>query len=69
MNSRTPLLILLTTALFIGYPALTQEKPEFTFDLKPLGAAPDLFANQGDSKYQMRGAISVFSYPLARGKE
>jgi hypothetical protein len=42
--------------------ALAQQKPQpqLTVDLKPLGAAPDLFADQGDSKYQQRGVINVF---------
>jgi hypothetical protein len=42
--------------------AVAQEKPQpqITVDLKPLGAAPDLFADQSDSKYQQRGTIQVF---------
>jgi len=39
-----------------------QEKPQpqVAIDLKPLGAAPDLFADQSDSKTQQRGVINVF---------
>ncbi len=42
--------------------ALAQQKPQpqLTIDLKPLGAAPDLFADQSDSKYGLRGLINVF---------
>ncbi len=41
--------------------ALGQEKPqpEFTVDLKPLGAAPDLFTDQSDSATQQRGVINA----------
>jgi hypothetical protein len=34
--------------------------PQLAIDLKPLGAAPDLFADQSGSKYQQRGLVSVF---------
>jgi hypothetical protein len=42
--------------------ALAQEKPQpqFTVDLKPLGAAPDLFTDQSDSATQQRGVINTF---------
>lgn len=35
-------------------------QPQVTVDLKPLGAASDLFSDQSDSKYQQRGTIQVF---------
>jgi hypothetical protein len=42
--------------------ALAQEKPQpqFTVDLKPLGAAPDLFTDQSDTATQQRGVINTF---------
>jgi hypothetical protein len=54
--------VLAVTTILVAVSALSQEKsqPQVTVDLKPLGAAPDLFADQSDSKYQQRGAIQVF---------
>ena len=55
-----------TLGLFLISSLAAQEKPEskpqpeFTVDLKPFGAAPDLFTDQSDSKYQQRGVVSVF---------
>jgi hypothetical protein len=48
--------------------AFAQEhtQPQVTVDLKSLGAASDLFADQGDSKYQQRGVIKVFWLDDAR---
>lgn len=45
-----------------GASAHPQEKlrPTVTVDLKLLGAAPDLFTDQSDSKYQQRGVIDLF---------
>src|SRR5271165_4932221 len=60
MDLRTPARIVFTTALLMSVPAYAQVKPQLSVDLKSLGAAPDLFADQGDSKYQMRGVINVF---------
>jgi hypothetical protein len=62
MNFRLSARIAVTTAFLATVPALAQQKtqPQATVDLKPLGAAPDLFADSGDSKYQMRGVINVF---------
>ena len=37
-----------------------QQKPTVTIDLKPLGAAADLFADPNDSRYQQRGIINLF---------
>jgi hypothetical protein len=41
---------------------IAQQKPQpvVSVDLKPLGAAADLFADSSDSKYQQRGVISLF---------
>ena len=50
-------------AVFLAIlPAVAQQKPQpqVAIDLKPLGVAPDLFADRGDSKYQQRGVINVF---------
>jgi hypothetical protein len=62
MNLRTSARIAIAAVHFAILPAFAQQKsqPQVTIDLKPLGAAPDLFADQGDSKYQMRGVINVF---------
>jgi hypothetical protein len=56
--------MVLTAALgsiFLGA-AGAQEKnqPTATVDLKPLGAATDLFATPSDSKYEQRGMINLF---------
>ncbi len=52
----------LVALLIIAACALAQGKPQpaVTIDLKPLGAAPDLFSDSGDSKNQQRGVINVF---------
>jgi hypothetical protein len=34
--------------------------PATTVDLKPLGAAPDLFTDQSDSRYRQRGVLNLF---------
>src|SRR5271170_6750102 len=62
MNLRLSARVLAVAAMLTVQYALAQEKPspQVTVDLKPLGAAPDLFADQGDSKFQMRGVITVF---------
>ncbi len=62
MNVRNSARVVITAAFFAILPALAQQKPQsqLTIDLKPLGAAPDLFADSGDSKYQQRGVINVF---------
>jgi hypothetical protein len=52
--------LILFVGMLIAPSAVSQEKPQVTVDLRPLGAAPDLFADQGDSKYQQRGVINVF---------
>lgn len=54
--------LLAVAAILAAASALAQEhtQPQVTVDLKPLGAAPDLFADRGDSKYQQRGVIKVF---------
>jgi hypothetical protein len=54
--------ILASAAILVGLKAFPQEKPQpqIIIDLKELGAAPDLFADQSDSKYQQRGVINVF---------
>ena len=53
----------LTTAatfIFTAIPACPQwQSPVAVIDLKPLGAASDLFANESEDKYQKRGLISV----------
>jgi hypothetical protein len=53
---------LAVTTILVAASAFSQEKPQpqITVDLKPLGAAPDLFADQGNSKYQQRGVVQVF---------
>jgi len=52
----------LAAVLLVAAFAVAQQnpQPQVTIDLKPLGAAPDLFADQSDSKYQQRGTIQVF---------
>ncbi len=62
MNFPLSALIAVTTAFLATVPALAQEKtqPQVIVNLKPLGAAPDLFNDQSDSKYQMRGVINAF---------
>ncbi len=53
---------LLPLLAVIALSALAQEKlqPKFTVDLKPLGAAPDLFTDQSDSATQQRAVINTF---------
>jgi hypothetical protein len=62
MNFTLTTRVALATALLTAAPTIAQEKPQpaVTIDLKPLGAAPDLFADQSESKYQQRGVINVF---------
>jgi hypothetical protein len=57
---RNRLIAPLLCALFAIIPANGQQKPAVAVDLKPLGAAPDLFTDQSDSKYQQRGTINLF---------
>jgi hypothetical protein len=54
--------VLAVTTILVAASAFAQEKPrpQATIDLKPLGAAPDLFADRGESEYQQRGVINVF---------
>jgi hypothetical protein len=40
--------------------ARAQQKPVVQIDLKPLGAAPDLFADQSEAKYAQRAIANVF---------
>jgi hypothetical protein len=62
MNSKHSARILTLATVFATAFAVAQEKPQpqVTVDLKPLDAAPDLFADQANSKYQQRGVINVF---------
>jgi hypothetical protein len=57
-----PIPLLLTIATAVAVPAAGQEKPQpvVAIDLRPLGAAPDLFATLSDSKYEQRGIINLF---------
>jgi hypothetical protein len=42
------------------FSAISQQKPAIAIDLKPLGAAADLFADPNDSRYEQRGIINLF---------
>jgi hypothetical protein len=62
MSFRNSVRIAFALVFLAVLPSLGQQKPQpqISIDLKPLGAAPDLFADQGDSRYQQRGVINVF---------
>ena len=62
MNLRNSARAAIAAVFLTILPAHAQQapQPQVTIDLKPLGAATDLFADRGDSKYQQRGVINVF---------
>ncbi|AXC13726.1 hypothetical protein ACPOL_4454 [Acidisarcina polymorpha] len=62
MNLRLSTSTLVLAGFLSAMPLWCQSKQQavINVDLKPLGAAPDLFTDQSDSKYSQRGVIGVF---------
>jgi len=58
--TRRTLLIAVLGMILPTTPAISQTKPAVAIDLKPFGAAADLFADPNNSKYQQRGIVNLF---------